>query len=181
MLILNSTIIVESRFFAIKRVIWLSWRELNPYRLSAHPFGYFRLFCLDGRQPTCIKESRKYLEKRSRQVSCSFVGADFCSGKAKLAENTVVLSKALTQHGRKSARQNRYAFDSRQLNVHYSAKCFCRAYWKLSATVIYCLSSVWKGWGTYGYNKAFRNRKNQQNFIQACARSEEHTSELQSR
>ena len=45
----------------------------------------------------------------------SFAGADFCSGKAKLAENTDVLSRALTQHGRKSARQNRYAFDSRQL------------------------------------------------------------------
>jgi hypothetical protein len=26
------------------------------------------------------------------------------------------LSRALTQHGRKSARQNRYVFDSRQLN-----------------------------------------------------------------
>jgi len=39
----------------------------------------------------------------------------FCSGKAKLEENTAVLSRALTQHGRKSARQNRYAFDSRQL------------------------------------------------------------------
>ncbi|HCY78405.1 MAG TPA: hypothetical protein DHU74_01640, partial [Clostridiales bacterium] len=37
------------------------------------------------------------------------------SGKAKLAENTVVLSRALTQHGLKSARQNRYVFDSRQL------------------------------------------------------------------
>ena len=46
---------------------------------------------------------------------CSFAGADFCSGKAKLEENTVVLSRALTQHGRKSARQNRYVFDSRQL------------------------------------------------------------------
>ncbi|MBS5689134.1 MAG: hypothetical protein KHW95_02630, partial [Firmicutes bacterium] len=34
-----------------------------------------------------------------------------------LEENTVVLSRALTQHGRKSARQNRYAFDSRQLNL----------------------------------------------------------------
>jgi hypothetical protein len=50
-------------------------------------------------------------------VLCSFAGADFCSGKAKLEENTVVLSRALTQHGRKSARQNRYAFDSRQLNL----------------------------------------------------------------
>jgi hypothetical protein len=48
-------------------------------------------------------------------VPCSFAGADFCSGKAKLEENTAVLSRALTQHGRKSARQNRYAFDSRQL------------------------------------------------------------------
>ena len=48
---------------------------------------------------------------------CSFAGADFCSGKAKREENTVVLSRALTQHGRKSARQNRYAFDSRQLNL----------------------------------------------------------------
>ena len=48
---------------------------------------------------------------------CSFAGADFCSGKAKREENTVVLSRALTQRGRKSARQNRYAFDSRQLNL----------------------------------------------------------------
>ena len=48
---------------------------------------------------------------------CSFAGADFCSGKAKREENTVVLSRALTQHGRKSARQNRYVFDSRQLKL----------------------------------------------------------------
>ena len=48
---------------------------------------------------------------------CSFAGADFCSGKTKHEENTVVLSSALTQHGLKSARQNRYAFDSRQLNL----------------------------------------------------------------
>ena len=46
---------------------------------------------------------------------CSFAGADFCSGKTKHEESTVVLSSALTQHGLKSARQNRYAFDSRQL------------------------------------------------------------------
>ena len=46
---------------------------------------------------------------------CSFAGADFCSGKTKHEENTVVLSRALTQRGRKSARQNRYVFDSRQL------------------------------------------------------------------
>ena len=94
-----------------------SWREPNPYRLSARPSGYFRLFCLDGRQPTCAKESRKYLEKHIWQVPCSFAGADFCSGKAKLAENTAVLSRALTLHGRKSARQNRYVFDSRQLKL----------------------------------------------------------------
>ena len=34
---------------------------------------------------------------------CSFAGADFWPGKAKLAENTVVLSRALTQHGLKAA------------------------------------------------------------------------------
>jgi D-serine deaminase-like pyridoxal phosphate-dependent protein len=32
-----------------------------------------------------------------------FCRADFCSGKAKLAENTAVLSRALTQHGLKAA------------------------------------------------------------------------------
>ena len=107
--------------------IFLSWREPNPYRLSAHPFGYFCLFCLDGRQPTCAKESRKYLEKHIWQVPCSFAGADFCSGKAKLAESTAVFSRALTQHGRKSARQNRYVFDSCQLN-HRKGRLF---WWKL--------------------------------------------------
>ena len=62
-----------------------------------------RMYADRGRSRRKPKISRKAQPTGAR----SFAGADFRSGKAKLAENTVVLSRALTQHGRKSARQNR--------------------------------------------------------------------------
>jgi len=40
--------------------IAFDWQEHT--RLSASLFGAFRLFLFDGRQPTCIEESRKSLE-----------------------------------------------------------------------------------------------------------------------
>ena len=98
--------------------------------LTASLFGAFRLFLFDGRQPICIKERRKSLENCLLSGACSFGRADFCSGEAKPSAILCVLSRALTTHGRKSARQNRCGFGFRQPvpAVVQRSRCFSTAY-----------------------------------------------------
>ena len=68
-------------------------------RLSASFFGAFRPFCFDGHCALCIKEGQKPHKNCLLSDASSFDRDDFCSGKAKPAGNTVVFTRALTQHG----------------------------------------------------------------------------------
>ena len=83
--------------------------------MAAALSGSFRLVVLALRQQGFVRRGENPSDIACRHVRSSFRGADFCPDKETAAANPVGLARPVTQYGRKSARENRYGFDSRHL------------------------------------------------------------------
>jgi hypothetical protein len=66
---------------------------LNPHRISATLFGAFEFVVLDLRQQACVLRAQNLSNIARRNVQSSFSGADFRTGAALTAENTLRIFK----------------------------------------------------------------------------------------
>ena len=68
-------------------------RESNPCRISAALFGAFGLVVLDLRRQACVLRVQNPSNIPRRNVQSSFFGADFRTGAALTAGNTLRIAK----------------------------------------------------------------------------------------
>ena len=74
--------------------VFLVQQESNTYRISATLFVPFGLVVLDLRQQACVLRDQNHPNIASRNVLCSFFGADFRPDEALAAGNTWRILKA---------------------------------------------------------------------------------------